>query len=320
MTVSAQLASRLGALGNLPSPSAVAARLIEQAADPDIDLAGLAELVSRDPVLTARLFRTANSALYRRREPVTGLRQALVLLGTDAAVSLALSFTLVDQLRRLATDAFDYERFWRRAFLAATAARTLGEAAGQPRGESLFLVGLIQDIGMLALARSTPGFYGDLSSLADHDLVCVYELDDLGCDHAAVGAWLLGRWRMPGPWTQAVAHSHRVAVGRSDDPAAVFNRCVALSGGIADVWLGGMEAATLQQVIADCRQSLGLSLGAVAGVMQEVRAQMAEVASLYDAATLPPDQADALLARADMLLADRGDTGADEPISQAARG
>lgn len=320
MTVSAQLASRLGALGNLPSPSAVATQLIEQAANPDIDLARLADLVSRDPVLTARLFRTANSALYRRREPVTGMRQALVLMGTDAAVSLALSFTLVDQLRRLATDGFDYECFWQRAFLAATAAQALGAAAGNAEGESLFLVGLIQDIGMLALARSTPGFYGDLSSLADHDLVCAYELDNLGCDHAAVGAWLLSRWRMPGPWTQAVAHSHRVTVGRSENPASTFNRCVALSGGIADVWLGGMEAATLQQVIGDCRRSLGLSLSAIATVIQQVYAQMGEVARLYEAATLPSDQADALLTRANTMLAERGEAVEDRLVSQPAHG
>jgi HD-like signal output (HDOD) protein len=43
--------------------------------------------------------RIANSAMYSRRRQSTNLRQALIVLGLNATLTLALSFTLVSTLK-----------------------------------------------------------------------------------------------------------------------------------------------------------------------------------------------------------------------------
>ena len=50
--------------GNFPSPTAVAQRIIELAAGPDIDVMKVATIIAKDPGLTAKILRVANSSLY----------------------------------------------------------------------------------------------------------------------------------------------------------------------------------------------------------------------------------------------------------------
>lgn len=66
--------------------------------------------------------KVANSPLYRTRRTVANLRQAVNLMGTNAAITVALSFSLVRSLNRE-----EEIRFWKRSLLSALACRTLAE-------------------------------------------------------------------------------------------------------------------------------------------------------------------------------------------------
>src|SRR5215212_6153779 len=117
--------NRLKAQVDFPSPSRVATEIIALARDPDIE--------------TAKILRIANSAFYAQRRPSQNLRQALVIIGLNAALTLALSFSLVSSMRALRPVGIDYPRFWRRTLLAATAARAFGESAKVGHAEDIFL-------------------------------------------------------------------------------------------------------------------------------------------------------------------------------------
>ena len=79
-------------------------QVIALAQDPDIDLARVADTVSADPAIAAKVMRIANSAMYARRRQSTNLRQALIVLGLNATLTLALSFTLVSALQPIKTE------------------------------------------------------------------------------------------------------------------------------------------------------------------------------------------------------------------------
>jgi HD-like signal output (HDOD) protein len=70
------------------------APLIECARDSDVDLAKVAHAISRDPAIVAKVLRLANSPLYAQRRKAANLRQAVVLLGLNSALALALSTIL----------------------------------------------------------------------------------------------------------------------------------------------------------------------------------------------------------------------------------
>ena len=75
------LKNKLRVAANFPSPPAIALQIVALAGDPEIDVTRVATTISKDPVLTAKVLRVANSPLYSKRRKSENLRQALVVLG-----------------------------------------------------------------------------------------------------------------------------------------------------------------------------------------------------------------------------------------------
>src|ERR1035437_2099825 len=92
--VNESIANRLRHCKTLPTLPAVAIRVIDLANEPDVNLDQLSGLVGLDPALSAKLVKTANSALYQSHRSSTNVRQAIELLGTHAAMMIVLSFSL----------------------------------------------------------------------------------------------------------------------------------------------------------------------------------------------------------------------------------
>ncbi len=74
------------------------------------------------------MLRTANAPLYSQRCKSENLRQALALLGLNATLTLALSFSRVNVLRSSKARGLDLPYYWRRTRLAGSAARALADA------------------------------------------------------------------------------------------------------------------------------------------------------------------------------------------------
>jgi diguanylate cyclase (GGDEF)-like protein len=243
---------------NFPTPPGVAAHIIELAQDPDIEMGKVAKAVSMDPALTTKVLRIANSPLYAQRRKSENLRQALVVLGLNATLTLALSFTLVRSLRGTKPNGIDYPFYWRRVLIAATAARALGEARRLPLAEELFLAGLLQDVGMVALDQAMPDLYRDTAKLQrDHRALLEFERKRIKADHAEVGGALMAGWNLPERLHRAISNSHTIHQDRTEDQAEIFDRCVALSGLVADLFVLSSE----QRAFAETAQSIERSLG-----------------------------------------------------------
>ena len=85
-----EIEAHLRSLVNFPSPPGVATHIIELARDPDIEMGKVAKALSMDSALSTKILRIANSPLYAQRRKSENLRQALVVLGLNATLTLAL--------------------------------------------------------------------------------------------------------------------------------------------------------------------------------------------------------------------------------------
>jgi len=274
---------RLELCTSLPSLPTAAIRILELARDASAGLGQIAEAVKMDPALAAKVLRMANSALYARRRKCESFQQALVLLGLNATVTLALTFSLAATMKAEAGRGLDYSRVWRRALLAATSARILGEHLFLPAPEELFLAALLQDIGMLALDSGYPELYQALNSQEqEHDRAVALERSHLGCDHAEVGAWLLARWNLPERFRTAVADSHRSQFPDSDQDEARAGQCLSVSGAIADLWLAEDAGASLDQLRFVANDIPDLDGDALAAVIDRVAEAAPEIEQLFE--------------------------------------
>jgi HD-like signal output (HDOD) protein len=253
-TLPPEIEQRLMRCKTLPTLPGVAVKIIDLGEDPDVSMKAVPDVVSLDPALSARMLSIANSPLYAQRRSVKNLNQALMLLGLNATMSLALSFSLVNGLRD-GPDQHElyYDRIWRRTMIAATAARLLSDRVPEYSGEDLFLGGLLRDVGILALDQVlSEKAYGKVLNKTDHEGLPAAEQKKFGVNHVQVGNWLLTRWRLPEFLRNAVGASHAVSCDEAPEPD---QKAMALASRMADAMEGDADGEALVHLM-DTAQAL----------------------------------------------------------------
>jgi HD-like signal output (HDOD) protein len=274
-----QLAQRT----DLPTPAGIAMRIIELGREPDVSLSEIADVISLDPALSAKLMRIANSPLYGRPRKTGNLRQAVTLLGIEGAMALALGFSIIGNLREENLHGLDFHLFWRRSLAAATCAQLLAERLLPSAREDLFLAGLLQDIGMLALARARPDLYEGIGS-QPKSKIREHERAVLGTDHAEVGGWLLEQWRFPEETRAIVLWSHEIQSLSVDDGSSfdLSARIVGIGAEMAELWCGVTSLAFLLKLMHRARTLLCVSDDVFVEVLDSARERMSESAPLFE--------------------------------------
>lgn len=297
--MSPELTTALSLCRHLPSPPAIALRIIELAQDPETDITTAADVIALDVALSARMMRIANSPLYASRRRIENLSQALTMLGLNATLQLALGFSLSHALREDSREPQLLEAVWRRSILNALAARFLGLGCGVRRIEELMLAGLLQDIGILALLQARPDSYPALlATSSGNDELLARELAVFECNHAEIGAQLCAQWNLPRYLVEAIGNSESPTT-----PTDLFERCVALSGCVADIWLADNTDAARAHALQRVHAELQMDSQRFEQALQQISQMLPDLSALLD--TPPPSSARAtyLLDHANELMA-----------------
>lgn len=280
-----KLKSRLNFCTTLPSLPAVAIKIIELANDPDADIGAACQYISLDPVLSAKLLKTANAPLYKSRRVATNIRQAVSILGTHSVIVIALSFTLANSLMKKPASSnlpdFDNDMFWRRSITSALACRALGEKLNLNFLDDLFLAGLVQEIGILAFSSIMPEEYGEIfSSTVDHDLLLKKERETFGAGHDELGCALLQKWHIPDYIALACIASHNQPEPKDLGPN--LQSCVAVSRYLADYFLYPQETEKMTALTEAAQNWLGLDDAALVDVIKLMEVGLKSVEELFD--------------------------------------
>jgi diguanylate cyclase (GGDEF)-like protein len=300
-----ELEKKLQSCPSLPSPTTVALQIITLANEPEIDLHRFIEILNCDPALASKILRIANSPLYPYSKKIENLHQALMVLGLNATISLALSFSLMKSLQTSRESALDYALYWKRALIAGTACRVLGTTCGLSDIEELYLASLMQDLGMVALDQVFLDLYHPQElDQACHASIISHEHQCLGVKHAAVGSWLLTQWNFPDRLRLAVAGSDDPSRIPPQDERAKFVYCVSLSGKIAEIFLRESHGDFLQTVKEEARTWLNLAPEVLMEVLETTQELLPETEKIFqtDLQTWTEPQAILEKARESLLL------------------
>jgi diguanylate cyclase (GGDEF)-like protein len=304
---------KLQLAANIPSPPAIALQIVALAGDPEIDVAKVATTISKDPGLTAKVLRVANSPLYSKRRKSENLRQALVALGLNAATTLALSFSLVSAYKTGTGAGISHTRYWRRAILGASAARTFASLKGVRAPEDIFLAALLQDIAVLAIDRVQTDFYRTPPEATHRELIA-HESASLNTDHAAVGAWLLRYWKLPESLCATVEASHAPENVPMTTPVGMAARCVALGSECVELLLAPAPIDPTE-LAKQAAAWLGIDGESLTTAMSTIVAEIPEVERLFDTAILDADIATSIIDQARELLTLRNLQAIDQVAS-----
>jgi HD-like signal output (HDOD) protein len=231
---SKQLHRRLFRLQEISPPSAMAREILAVATDDQSDLEQVAAVIEKQPELTARILRCANSAYYGHRGNIFSVTEAIIrVLGLSITKALALSLALEGSFRTRHCPGFKEDRYWLSAVLTATLSRQLTPrmlSDHRPDIGAAYTAGLMCNIGLLALVDLFPEEMSQVFAEPDPESETQKMHELLGIDAQQAGAFLGRRWGLPDPLVEAIAHCRDQGNVNIQNPLAFLVRVAVTVG------------------------------------------------------------------------------------------
>lgn len=186
----------------LPTLPEVALQVREVVDDPDATAKQLADIITTDAALSARLLKVANSPLYRGRAQIDSIQMAVSRLGLTMVRNLVTSLVM-EQMFQATSNRLDkrLRELWEQSTKVAAASQVIASKLPGVKNDEAMLAGLIHAIGVLPILMKADDD-GDLirdSKKLDHLIENLYP---------RLGATILKRWDFPDNLV-AVAAEHK---------------------------------------------------------------------------------------------------------------
>lgn len=203
--------AQLPTLGqDLPYDPSLLQQLFAQTSDDSFSsMDDVAQTISHDPGLTAKVLAIANSAYYGLQAEVTSVSRAMAVLGMNEVRTLVLALGVKALSADVDKDILDLDAFWLHGVLTAATCRILAGPLGLD-ADDLFTAGMLHDLGKLITAMHRPDDWRAASELAEaEDLpIHVAEQRHWGLEHGLIGSMTLSSWFLPPQLTEPVSWHH----------------------------------------------------------------------------------------------------------------
>jgi diguanylate cyclase (GGDEF)-like protein len=265
----------------LPSPPAIALRIIDAVRKDDFSFRDIAHIIESDPALVVKILKLANSSYYNFARKVTNIEMAISILGTQAVKNIALSFVICADMKTTGNKGFDFDLYWRRAITAAVAA-DLTAALVELRSPDIFVTALLQDIGVMVFNASRPDHYQLTmnENLASQTPLFELERHCFGFDHPELGAELLSSWQFPEEIYIPIRYHHQP--DRIPDRYRKLVEILQLSDCLSAIYHGNRSVAKIRMVKSKLETVFGIQGGEVDKLIDDVANNALEVLASFD--------------------------------------
>jgi len=209
----ASLAIKISRSENLPVLPQIVSSVMKIADDPNASGRSMEHIIERDPAITAKVLRVANSSYYGVNHVPT-IGRAISVLGLNTIRSLVVGVAYQQMISGRAHSArFDKLGFWRHSLAVATGARILAKIKMPLKSEELYGAGMLHDVGLLVMDRFLSEEFDEALKMAQDERIPLHVAEQriYGFDHAEVGGLLADKWGLPGIISYAVRYHHDVA-------------------------------------------------------------------------------------------------------------
>ena len=174
-------------------------KILDEVDKKDFSPDKLADIIKTDPALTARILSLANSTFYRKYSKSTTVTQAVSVLEASPVKFLALSSSVLKPELIEQSSGINPNDIFTHVLLNAATAESLANELNFENSEELFIVGLLNDIGLIFLMQHYPSEFRQVLLLkGKFDTLCEAEIEILGIDHREISHLLAKTWQLPG--------------------------------------------------------------------------------------------------------------------------
>jgi len=170
----------------------------------DVSFDKIINIIQAEPAISTSLITISNSSFYRGFSDCKTLEQAISRIGLEATRYYI--FTLEGRLL-FSTENDDFKtimnKLWEHALATATCARIIGQQLNQKNVDILFSMGLLHDIGKLALINILIEISEKRRDIDKATIQSVFETL-----HTEIGAIILTQWNFPKEIINTVKYHH----------------------------------------------------------------------------------------------------------------
>ena len=178
--------------------------------DPSIE--DLAKIVKKDILISTKLISIANSPLYRGVDKTDSLISALLRLGMKASYG-SISTLVTKDLFKSDNKALNrlLDKLWMHSFACACLGKRIAEELGAGNPETVFLMGIVHDIGKMLLMKAIADM-DPKESLENMEIqLAIHEI------HTTFGAVVLKKMRFSKEFIQIAEFHHWNDFSKGDD-------------------------------------------------------------------------------------------------------
>jgi HD-like signal output (HDOD) protein len=237
---------------SLPIQATVAQRVIRcLGSAEECQVSDLEKLAAGDPVMAGALIKVANSPRYSPVCRISKIREAISYIGTVTARKVLLAVAV-----RPLFASGGLRRLWTHSLEMAQLCSSLSAQSGILGPEEGLLIGLVHDVGSLAVQTLPGAILERYNRLVENGCPRAYVEQVLfRQDHGEIGAAILAQWNFPASAIEAVRFHHQPE--RSESPVASLVY-------LAEFWCGQEEDLPSYVRIRECAARTGISLESLA--------------------------------------------------------
>lgn len=254
--------------------------------DPRATREEIAEVVSLDPALTARLLRAVNAPPYRNIGPVTRVADAAFIIDDADLKALSMATSAINCFGRIDGGMVDMDDFWNHSICCGLVAKTLAGKCGFEDTEDIFQAGLLHDIGHLPIYHAMPDKAHQVLVEAGNEESYRYraEREILGFTHAEVGAELLSAWKLPALLREMVRYHHEPEAA-IDYPieTALVHIATGVANRLEPSWkMSSLQQLSLGQIRPHAWRLTGLTPDLISATLEETNRESFAVMCVID--------------------------------------
>jgi len=206
---------RVKALHSLPPMPETATQILNLRSVPDVKVEQIVAVIEKDPVLVAQIVSYANSAFFGQAGSVRSLKDAIFrVLGVDAVMNMALALSVGSTFKIPQTGPVGAKSIWKSSVYAASLMQRLSMLmpwGERPNPGTAYLVGLLNDIGLLVLGHLFTDEYLEFNNYLETNKetnIFTAENHVFGISHIEVGKMVMRMWNMPDELIAVSSHLH----------------------------------------------------------------------------------------------------------------
>ncbi len=183
---------------NIPSGISL---LLEEITKQDTDIDVLISLLEKFPVVCVRIIMVANSAWAAPKTEITNVKRACMQLGLKMVKSISIALLVSQQFNSQNCKGFNEKTFWLSSLVMADLMNALQKSEQQEdtEGATAHLIGLIHNMGILAIAEVVPEKMSQAILLSNNTELTFSAalVKTIGISYLEVTYLILKNWGLP---------------------------------------------------------------------------------------------------------------------------